>query len=313
MDFLNKKPLLVAEIGSGHEGNFDLAVQMVEAAAESGADVIKFQIYKAKELIHPILLSKQFERCLLLEFSEEQWKELFETARRYKIDFFASVFGDWGLKLVSQNCNWIKIASGDLNHLGLLRKVGNTRKKVILSTGMSTLDEIGLAIFNLGHDNICLLHCMSLYPCPPESANLSWIWKLREEFGLPVGYSDHCVGIDVAIQSLQYFPVIIEKHFTLTPELKIGDHPHSATPKMLSELRTAIEENSKKDHWTRFNNRSDMENRKRWRRGIYLTSEAANKKEITEDDMVVVRPEEGSSVSADAYFAVVRNNISGRI
>lgn len=245
MTLLEDPPYVIAEIGGNHEGELETAKRMIRAAAENGADAAKLQYYDADLLIDdetpavPILqdaYDTQHERFAELEFAESEWDELVDAAADAGIDFAASVFHREAADYVATVSPFIKIASGDVTNVPLLRYVSSLNEPVVLSTGFSTLDEIGRAVDELGTDDLVLLHCMGSYPTPDEDANLQVIDQLAAGFEVPVGYSDHTVGTLAPLAAVAKGAPVIEKHFTLDKSRKVGDHRLSATPKELSRF-----------------------------------------------------------------------------
>ena len=312
------KLVIVAEIGSNHGGSLEHCKELIQAAAESGATCIKLQCYKAEELVHFVLMPQQYERCLTLQFNEDQWQQIANTAKDCGVPVFASVFGSWGIKIAQElNFPWIKTASGDLNHLKLIKDVAYLKKLVIFSTGMGKLQEIGNAVDLLhqeGTHEVVLLHCISKYPTAPEEAYLGIIEILQDTFGWfgcrGIGYSDHVPGIETCKQALFMGATFIEKHITLTPELSVGDHSHSAVPAQFQGLRRWVDHIL--DYWPTvpdaspskininlksqsfatipLSMRPDLDNREKWRRGIYASKTISKGKEITLEDLDFLRP-----------------------
>ncbi|HOJ50062.1 MAG TPA: N-acetylneuraminate synthase family protein [Spirochaetota bacterium] len=248
----NKKVYVIAEIGLNHDGKIDKAIEMVHKSKESGADAVKFQTFKAEHLLNPLTFKDNkanyniiFDKLKEVEINEEFHKIIREETKKINIDFISSVFDQESLEIVNKYCDSIKIASSEITNLELLEKVGETGKKVIISTGMATLGEIERAIFTLlkgGATDISLLHCVSLYPLEPELANLMVINSLKKSFKLPVGFSDHSLGDTLAIAAVALGATIIEKHVTLKRENRLFDHPHSMEFKEFEEMVNKIRE-----------------------------------------------------------------------
>ena len=234
-------PLIIAEIGVNHNGDVRLAKQMIDSAKESGADIVKFQTFVTDRLVgRNVKLAEyqsrnlgqqisQYEMIRAMELSTADMVELHEYCRQNGVAYLSSV-GD--VESVDFLCNMgvdaIKIGSGDLTNLPFLRYVAKTGRSVLLSTGMGTLGEVEAAIMALEEadcDDIILFHCTSNYPTPYDEVNLRAMNTLRAAFQLPVGYSDHTLGYEVALGA-----VAIEKHFTLDKSLLGPDHRASMTP-----------------------------------------------------------------------------------
>lgn len=246
-------PYVIAEIGANHNGDMDLCRRIIDAAKECGADAVKFQSWSKRSLIGSaefarntryakadpsvLTLEQAVERYQL---TPDQHREVAEHCGRIGITFFSSCFSREEVALLeSLSVPAYKIASMDVNYLPLLDVVAATKKPVLLSTGMATLGEIETALLRLragGSGPVALLHCVSLYPCPPEAVNLRNIPMLELAFGVPVGFSDHTAGAWAALGATALGACLIEKHFTVDRELEGWDHAISADPPELAEI-----------------------------------------------------------------------------
>lgn len=237
---LDREVLVVAEIGNNHEGNFDLACEMIKAAAHARVQAVKFQTIIPERLV----AAGQGARLAQLgrfAFSSEQFAKLAAAAREAGVMFLSTPFDPDVVSWLDPLVPAFKIASGDNNFDRLLVEVARTGKPILLSTGMAGMDEIKQACATIestgARAEIALLHCVSAYPTPPEQANLSAITTLARETGRTVGYSDHTLGIDAAILSVALGAKVIEKHFTLSKTLSdFRDHALSADPGELAAL-----------------------------------------------------------------------------
>jgi N-acetylneuraminate synthase len=246
-------PWIVAEIGANHNGDMQLCRRIVDAARDAGADAVKFQSWSKRTLIggaefarntryvkaDPSQLSLE-QAVEKYQFTPEQHREIAQYCRKAGILFFSSVFSREEVALLeSLGAPVYKIASMDVNYLGLLEDVGRTGKPVLLSTGMASLGEIETALETLrraGSGSVALLHCVSIYPCPPEIVNLRNMETLEKAFDVPVGFSDHTLGTAVAIAAIARGACVIEKHFTIDKGLEGWDHAVSADPRDLREI-----------------------------------------------------------------------------
>lgn len=223
---------LIAEAGLNHDGNIEQAKTLVSEAKSAGADMIKFQVFQADELCSRA--SKSYELFSSLELSEEAWREIAQYAKQNEIEFSASIFGRYSADLLeSIGCNCFKIASGDLTYVQLLKHVAKKGKPIILSTGMSYMDEVERAINIIrgeGNDRIALLHCVSNYPADINDTNLRAINTMKDATNLPIGFSDHSVGSLIPVVAVAMGAAIIEKHFTLDRNLPGPDHKLSMPP-----------------------------------------------------------------------------------
>lgn len=270
---------IIAEAGVNHNGSTELAARLIDAAAATGADAVKFQVFRTRECIsrraeraryqiETIGEGSQYDMVRALEISEDDWFPLVERCRVAGIEFLASPFDLASVDfLVKQlGVRLIKIASGEITNGPLLLAAARTGKPVIVSTGMSTLGDIetALGVLAFGYcspsdapseeafrsayasqearkilaEKVTLLHCTTEYPAPLEEVNLGVLATLRSAFDLPVGYSDHTVGIEIPIAAAALGSVVIEKHFTVDRELPGPDHRASLTP---TELRAMVE------------------------------------------------------------------------
>ena len=258
---------VVAEIGNNHQGELSLAKEMVHAAAEAGVDGVKFQKRDMEALLTragreaPYGGKNSFgatygEHRLALELSIGQMAELKTLAESLGLVFFASA---WDLPSLEQildlDVELMKICSADLVNLPLIREVAYSGLPTILSTGMSSFEDIDVAVMEFARTNpyLVLLHCNSTYPCPEECIALPVIENLRDRYGLPVGYSGHERGIAPSVASVALGACVIERHFTLDKEMKGTDHKASLTPEetammvaMIREVEDAVSAKGKK-------------------------------------------------------------------
>lgn len=248
--------LLVAEIGNNHQGDLELARQCVEAAARAGADMVKFQKRHMPSLFSPQGLARPYggknsfgatygEHRERLELSVDDMVALKGHAEKLGLTFFASVWDEHSLEeMLSIGVGLLKLPSADLINLPLLRACAATRLPLILSTGMSTLAQIDLAveIVKSYHDDVVLLHCNSTYPCLPENIGLPVMCRLAERYGLPTGYSGHEIGLGPSVGAAALGARMIERHFTLDKTLPGSDHACSLTPEEFSMLSRMVKE-----------------------------------------------------------------------
>ena len=239
---VGEKCFVIAEAGVNHNGDVELAKKLVDIAAESGADAVKFQTFKTENLVTKT--SAQYKMLKKLELDYEEFKELYNYAKKKNIIFLSTPFDFESVNFLNElDIPAFKISSGDLTNIPFLEYVAEKKKPIILSTGMATLGEIEEAINtikNIGNKDIILLHCISAYPAKLETLNLRAINVLREAFKLPVGFSDHSLGIYTPIAAIALGAVIIEKHFTLDKNLPGPDHRASLSPEELKEMVKAI-------------------------------------------------------------------------
>lgn len=252
----NKKCLIIAEAGVNHNGKLELALQLCDAAKTAGADVVKFQTWNTDSLI-----TKKVKMAAYQEQNTGECESQYDMLKRLELSYddyrkikvhcddiglvFASTADDVGSLdfLIDLGIPFIKVGSGDIGNVSFLRYMGSKGLPVILSTGMSTIEDIDISINALrdgGAEDISILHCTTSYPCPYEDVNLNAMITLRDTYNLPVGYSDHTIGTDVAAAAVALGATIIEKHFTLDCNMKGPDHAASTEPKEFAGLVQTI-------------------------------------------------------------------------
>ncbi|SFB47840.1 N-acetylneuraminate synthase [Cohnella sp. OV330] len=242
---------IIAEAGVNHGGDLSKAFQLIDAAVESGADAVKFQAFKTEELILSNVskapyqkqttdaAESQFDMLKKIELTKDQNQLLLEYCRKKQIIFLTTPFDEVSLDLLDDlNLDAYKVASTDINNLPFLRKIASKGKPVILSTGMSYMSEIELAlqtIYPINKD-VILLQCSANYPLADEEANLNVIHTYRSRLDILVGYSDHTQGIGAAPYSVPMGVVLVEKHLTLDRDLEGPDHKASIDPEQFREM-----------------------------------------------------------------------------
>lgn len=242
---------IIAEAGVNHNGSADLAKRLIDEAAKAGVDAVKFQTFRADKLVsasapkaeYQIKMTgneeSQLEMIKRLELPYEAHAELISYSREKGILFLSTPFDDESIDFLhSLGMPLLKIPSGELTNLPYLRHINRIGGKVILSTGMATLDEVGAALNVLTDCQVSLLHCTTEYPCPFEDVNLQAILTMKQAFNLPVGYSDHTRGIEMPLAAVALGAEILEKHFTLSRDMEGPDHKASLEP---DELKTMVE------------------------------------------------------------------------
>jgi N,N'-diacetyllegionaminate synthase len=244
-----ERPLLIAEIGNNHEGRIDVARTLVKRAAEVGVKAVKFQTFRT-ELYIDRRESARFERLRGFELTGDQFAELSKLARSLGLLFISTPLDLSSATMLEPLVDAYKIASGDNDFFPLIDQVARTGKPMIVSTGASDSTHISAAIDCIRSargsrpgppKNVALLHCVSAYPVPPGQANLRAIPTLAAEFGLPVGYSDHTVGLDACLIAVALGATIVEKHFTLDHHFSdFRDHQLSAEPDEMKGLQRRI-------------------------------------------------------------------------
>jgi len=252
----NQPCFIIAEAGVNHNGKLKLAKKLIDAAKKAGADAVKFQTWITEELVTKTAKKaeyqkrttgakeNQYQMIKKLELSQEDFRELKKYADKKGIIFLSTPDEKKSADFLDElGVPAFKIGSGEVTNLLYLEYVARKKKPVILSTGMTTLKEVGEAVKTMkkaGNNKIILLHCTTNYPCPLEEVNLRAMLTLKKKFGLPVGYSDHTLGITVPIMAVTLGAQVIEKHFTLDRSLPGPDHKASLEPAELKEIVKAI-------------------------------------------------------------------------
>ena len=249
---------IIAEAGVNHNGSIELAFKLIDAAVEAGVDAVKFQTFKAENLVSKNTqkaeyqkqttnpLESQLDMLKKLELDVDVHKKLIKYCNAKGIMFLSSPFDHDSIDLLNElGLKIYKIPSGEITNLPYLRRIGSLAKQVILSTGVSTLKEVGDALAILvdsgtKKENITVLHANTMYPTPMEDVNLNAMLTIQKEFGVAVGYSDHTLGIEVDIAAVAMGASCLEKHFTLDKTMDGPDHKASLEPEELEAMVGAI-------------------------------------------------------------------------
>lgn len=315
-----KKVLVIAEAGVNYNGSLDLAYKMVDEAVKSGADIVKFQTGIPENVMSRYAEKAEYQKettgfCesqldmvkkLMLNFSD------FIPLKKYcedkGIKFLSTPFDLDSIDFLdSLGCDLWKIPSGEITNLPYLLKIARTGKPIIMSTGMSNIEEIGEALKvlkNNGSDEITLLHCTTEYPTPFTEVNLNAMLTLRDTFGCRVGYSDHTLGIEVPIAAVALGASVIEKHFTLSRNMEGPDHRASLEPNELQNMVEAIRNievalgNGIKEP-----SASERKNMVIARKSIIAAKKICKGDLLTEDNLTTKRP--GNGISPMKWFDVL--------
>ena len=305
---------IIAEAGVNHNGSIDLAKKLIDVASASGADAVKFQTFKADNLAtkkaQKAIYQKentdkeesQFDMLKKLELDIEAHKELISYCSNKKIIFLSSPFDHESIELLNDlGLEILKIPSGEITNLPYLRQIGKLNKKIILSTGMSNIDEVKSALnilINSGtkKNNITVLHANTEYPTPMEDVNLRAMLTIGKELDINFGYSDHTLGIEVDIAAVAMGASCIEKHFTLDCNMQGPDHKASLEPNQLKAMVIAIRNielalggSVKKP------SRSEIKNIKIARKSIVAKTKIKKGDILSEKNLTVKRPGTGIS------------------
>ncbi len=307
---------VIAEAGVNHNGDFELAKELIFAAKEAGADAVKFQSFTADNLVNKTAekaqyqknnstnSTTQYEMLKALEISENDHYKLSDIAKSSDIEFMSTGFDTYSVDfLVSLGVKRLKIPSGEITNLPYLEHVAKKGLPLIMSTGMCDIEEVRIAVNTISpyyktnlNDNLTLLHCTSNYPAAFQDVNLKAMQTLACEFNLPVGYSDHTLGILVPTVAVGLGACIIEKHFTLDKTLSGPDHAASMNPEEMKELVKAIRDTElllgtgeKKPADNELPIRSLV------RRSVTLKHGLSKGAQISNDDLILLRPGNGIS------------------
>ena len=293
---------IIAEAGSNHNGSLEQAKKLIDVAVEAGADAVKFQIYKAETLYskHTPEFSylkgqNVYELIKDIETPREWLKELAGYCEDRNIIFLATPFDFEAVDILDKYVPAFKIASFEITDLELLKYAAEKGKPMILSTGMANLGEIEDAINaakSVGNEDIILLHCNSLYPAPVEIVNLKAIETMRTAFKVPVGFSDHTLGIHIPIGAVAMGACVIEKHFTLDRTLPGPDHSFAIEPGELKEMVNCIRD-VEKARGSGIKKKSELESEEMYikaRRSIHAKVDILKGTKITRDMLIIKRP-----------------------
>jgi len=247
---------IIAEAGVNHNGQLDLALKLVDAAQQAGADAVKFQTFRAEDVVSPIAPKadyqvantqsneSQLEMVRELELTFDEFRRVYEYCQQRNMLFLSTPFDTASVNFLDElGMLAFKIPSGEITNLPLIRHVAGKHKPLILSTGMSNLEEVRVALEAIdacaNHD-VVVLHCVSNYPADPASINLKAMATMREELRVDVGFSDHTQGIEIALAAVALGACVIEKHFTLDRKLPGPDHKASLEPSELKHMVSSI-------------------------------------------------------------------------
>lgn len=305
---------IIAEAGVNHNGSIELAFKLIDAAVESGADAVKFQTFKAENLVSKNAekaeyqkkttdaSESQFDMIKSLELDIDAHKKLIDYCQGKDIMFLSTPFDHESIDLLNElQLQIFKIPSGEITNLPYLRHIGSLNKKVFLSTGMSNLKEIGHALAvltNAGtlNENITVLHANTMYPTPMEDVNLNAMQTIHKEFGVAVGYSDHTLGIEVDIAAVAMGASVIEKHFTLDNAMEGPDHKASLEPDELRAMVIAIRNVEKAlGDGIKIPSGSEKPNIVVARKSILASQKIKKGDKLTEENIIVKRPGDGIS------------------
>ncbi|SDR91557.1 N-acetylneuraminate synthase [Formosa sp. Hel1_31_208] len=321
--------IIIAEAGVNHNGNLEMAKQLIDVAAEAGVDYVKFQTFKADTIVSPSAKKaeyqskntgdheqSQYEMLKSLELSDSNHKILMAYCASKPIKFLSSAFDVEGVRyLYDLGLDIYKVPSGELTNFPYLRAIAKTGKPVILSTGMAHLTDIELAIqvlyeFGVRREDLTILHCNTEYPTPMSDVNLHAMNSIKKAFDVAVGYSDHTLGIEVPIAAVALGARVIEKHFTLDNTLPGPDHKASLEPDDLKAMVEAIRniEKAISGNGIKEPSASEQKNISIARKSIHAAKDIKAGMVISESDLMPLRP--GDGISAMDWNKVIGKTMS---
>lgn len=309
------KTIIIAEAGVNHNGDIGIAKKLIDAAAIAGADFVKFQTFKANKIASSKALKAEYQKkstdsfesqqdmLKRLELDEEAHLELISYCKLKNIEFLSTPFDFESIELLQRlGIKLGKIPSGELTNLPFLRKISKAFPEIILSTGMSTMDEVKAttkALMDAGSikDNITILHCNTEYPTPFKDVNLKAMLTIQTELGVSIGYSDHTLGIEIPIAAVAMGAKIIEKHFTLDRNMEGPDHKASLEPLELQSMVAGIRnvEAALKGNGEKLVSDSELKNINIARKSIVAAKQIKPGDTFTEANITVKRPGNGIS------------------
>ena len=312
--------MIIAEIGSVHDGDIKKAIALIKSASNSGADLIKFQMHIADEetLIDAPSPSyfkneKRYDYFERTAFSLEEWKKIKKFCEKLGREFLCSPFSEKAIDhLEALKVKRYKVPSGELTNISLLEKLKKTKKHIILSTGMSSWNEIDIAV-NILKKNFSILQCSSIYPCPHEKVGINVIHELKKRYKCPVGFSDHTLGYSAAFAAASNGASIIEKHFTLSRKMYGSDAKNSMEPNEFSFLVKNI-----KEIWKILDNPVDKNNlneykdmKKVFEKSIVAKNDLKANSILRKKDIVFKKP--GTGIRALDYKRLIGKKLNKEI
>ena len=310
---MQNKTIIIAEAGVNHNGKFSLAKKLIDIAKDSGADIVKFQTFRSENLVTKkakkanyqkkhLPNESQYKMLKKLELSFEEFIKLKKYASKKKIEFMSTGFEIDSLEFLKKlKLQRYKIPSGEITNYPLLRFIGSLKKKVILSSGMSTLQDIKSALNVIVKSgtklkNITVLHCNTAYPTPFKDVNLNAMTTIKNKCGVDVGYSDHTLGIEVPIAAVTLGAKIIEKHFTINKNLPGPDHHASLEPEELKKMISSVRIIEKSlGSYSKLTSSSESINKKIVRKSIVAYKDILKGNIFSKNNLTTKRPGNGIS------------------
>ena len=304
---------IIAEIGSVHDGNLNIALKLVKKASDCGADIIKFQMHMSEhesliDAPSPSYFNKEdrFTYFKRTSFNLKQWKKIKTYCEKLGKEFLCSPFSNEAVELLEKiNVKFFKVPSGELTNLPLLEKLKKTKKIILLSTGMSNFKEISNAVKIFNKNKIILLQCSSIYPCPEKFVGLNILNEFKKKFRCKVGFSDHTLGSGASYAAASLGAEVIEKHFTLSRKMYGSDAKNSMEPLEFKNFCSTI-----KEIWRIKNFKVDKDNLKKYKqmkfifeKSIYAKKNLKKGKIIKLSDLAFKKP--SKHLRADKYKIIL--------
>ena len=321
---MNNKVLIIAEAGVNHNGSYENAKKLILAGAEAGVDYVKFQTFKANQLVSKNAekaeyqkrntkneTTSQFEMLKKLEMPEIWHHDLINYAKSLDIKFLSTGFDEESIDFLdSLNIDLFKIPSGEITNKPFLEHIAKKKKRIIVSTGMANLEEVRAAIEvlqknGIQKNSITILHCNTEYPTPMLDVNLKAMLSLKEAFEVNIGYSDHTLGIEVPIAAVTLGATVIEKHFTLNKSMDGPDHKASLDPLELKQMVQSIRniEMALSGNGIKEPSASELKNIQIARKSIHTNKFLSKGHILRKEDLIMMRPGNGiSPMDMDLYL-----------
>lgn len=313
---MSNPTIIIAEAGVNHNGDFDLAIKLIDVAADSGADYVKFQSFKADKLVTKSAPKAKYQKINIndsddsqylmlknLEMPEKWHHDLKEYSKSRRIKFLSTGFDEESVNFLDiLGMDLFKIPSGEITNKPFLQHIARIGKDIVLSTGMANLKEIKAALDvlyleGIKKSQVTVLHCNTEYPTPMEDVNLLAMKQMAKDLKVKVGYSDHTLGIEVPIAAVALGARVIEKHFTLNRNLPGPDHAASLEPEELKSMVKSIRniEKAISGNGIKEASKSELKNIDVARKSIHLKRNLDKNSVIKEEDLIALRPGDGIS------------------
>lgn len=304
---------IIAEIGSVHDGSFGNALKLIEAASYCGSDIVKFQLHLPEEEMadnapNPPYFNEEsrFDYFKRILFSTDQLEKILKFCKKKKIEFLCSPFSNKAVDILNEiGVQNFKIASGEVTNHPLLKKINKKRCQVFLSSGMSNWNELDEAVKILKNNNLVVMQCTSLYPCPIEMVGLNNICEIKKRYGTMVGFSDHYKGMEASISAATLGADFIEKHFTFSKLMYGSDAKFAMEPKNFKKFCEKI-----KNVWRMIDNPVDKNNltklkkmKETFEKSIFLSRDIKKGQVIKYQDLSFKKP--GDGISASKYMNII--------